>query len=41
VQAVIDMQFDPEAARNIRSAGGGAMVLKQVLATIRNNVRPA
>ena len=36
---VIDMQLDPDAAKSIRSAGGGAVVLKQALATIRGNVR--
>ena len=39
IQAVIDMQLDPDAAKSIRSAGGGAVVLKQALATIRGNVR--
>ena len=33
------MQLDPDAAKTIKAAGGGAVVLKQALATIRNNVR--
>lgn len=41
VQAVIDMQLDPEAAKNIQAAGGGIMVLKQAMATICGQVRPA
>ena len=39
IMAVIEMQLDPEAAISIRSAGGGAVVLKQALAMIRSNVR--
>ena len=38
VQTVIDMQLDHASARNIQSAGGGAMVLQQALATIRDHV---
>ena len=41
VQAVIDMQLDVEAARNIDAAGGGAMVLRQATATLRANMRSA
>lgn len=37
VQAVIDAQLDPVAAASIRSAGGGAMVLRTVAAMLRKN----
>lgn len=39
IQAVIDMQLDPDAAKSIQAAGGGAVVLMQALATIRRHVR--
>lgn len=39
VQTIIDTQLDPEAAKNINAAGGGAVVLNNAVATIRNNVR--
>ena len=38
IQTVIDTQLDPEAAKNINAAGGGAMILSSVLKTIRKNV---
>ena len=41
LQTVVDTQLDPEAAKNINEAGGGAMVLRTVLATIRRNVGAA
>lgn len=41
IQAVIDTQLDPEAAKNINAAGGGAMVLRTVVTTIRKNVGAA
>ena len=38
IQTVIDTQLDPAAAENINAAGGGAMVLRTVVTTIRKNV---
>lgn len=37
IQTVIDTQLDPDAAKNINAAGGGAMVLGSVVATIRRS----
>jgi hypothetical protein len=39
IQVIIDSQLDPEAAKNINSAGGAAMVLHTAVTLIRNNVR--
>jgi hypothetical protein len=39
VQTIIDTQLDPQAAKNLNAAGGGTMVLKRAVATIRGNVR--
>jgi predicted nucleotidyltransferase component of viral defense system len=41
IQTVIDTQLDPDAAKNINDAGGGAMVLRAVVTTIRGNVGAA
>ncbi len=38
IQTIINTQLDPEAAKNIDAAGGGALVLKRATATIRNIV---
>jgi hypothetical protein len=41
IQAIVDTQFDPEAAGHINAAGGGAMVLRTVAATLRKCVGAA
>jgi hypothetical protein len=41
IQEVLDAQLDPDAAGNINAAGGGAMVLRTVVATVRTNVGAA
>ncbi len=39
VQAVIDSQVDPEAARRMNAGGGGKTVFDRALRLIRDNVR--
>ena len=38
IQAIIDSQLDPAAARNINDAGGGARVLQKAIETIRKGL---
>ncbi|MBI3987433.1 MAG: hypothetical protein HY343_10960 [Lentisphaerae bacterium] len=41
IQAIVDSQFDPEAAGNINGTGGAKMIQNKVLGIIRANILPA